>query len=109
MAATLKVQGIKKMSVLHQHQQTFLDFSLKKRLRVKFLQCDKLQATAFKYFSAHTQKLKQNYCCEYFQSIIFNFMDLYVSCALQLSPFLYWVIYFLAAQFNVDLSGAFAV
>jgi hypothetical protein len=54
------------------------------------LHCDKLQATAFQYFSIHTQKLEENYCCEYFQSIIFNGMDLYASCGLQLSPSCTW-------------------
>jgi len=85
-----------------------------KKLIVKFLHCDKLQATAFQYFSIHTQKLEENYCCEYFQSIIFNCMDSYI-CEVwtTVKPILYLAIYFLAAQcivsLNQDLFGAFAV
>jgi len=35
-------------------------------------------------------EIRRDFCCEYMQSIIFNCMDLYVTCGLQLSPSYTW-------------------
>ena len=56
-----------------------------KRLIVKFLHCDKLQATARTAVLQYSRSEIRRELLLYFQSIIFTFTYLYVSCGLQLS------------------------